>query len=152
MVRIFIILQFGEMSMTDVLSEEQRKRNMKAIRSVSKLEEKIAKELWKRGARFRRNVKDLFGKPDIAIKKYKVVVFIDSCFWHGCKQHGKIPRSNKDFWIKKLERNMQRDIEVSNYYLCRGWNVLRIWEHEVKEDFDGCISRIMDFIKSAKEQ
>ncbi|MBA4544562.1 very short patch repair endonuclease [Thermoactinomyces daqus] len=137
--------------MADVLSKEQRTKNMKAIRSVSKLEEKIAKELWKRGARFRRNVKDLFGKPDIAIKKYKIVVFIDSCFWHGCKKHGNIPQTNKDFWIKKLERNIKRDIEVSNYYTCRGWNVLRIWEHEVKEDFDGCISRIMDFIKSAKE-
>ncbi|MBA4548789.1 very short patch repair endonuclease [Thermoactinomyces intermedius] len=136
--------------MTDVLSKEQRTKNMKAIGPVSKLEDKVCKELWKRGARFRRNVKSLYGKPDIAIKKYKIVIFIDSCFWHGCKIHGKIPKTNREFWVEKLERNIQRDKEVSDYYIRKGWNILRVWEHEIKEDFNGSINKISDFINQAK--
>ncbi|MCS3486073.1 DNA mismatch endonuclease Vsr [Bacillus sp. JUb11] len=70
---------------------------MQAIKSVSKLEDKITKQLWSKSIRFRRNVKDLKGKPDIAIKKYKVVIFIDSYFWHACPIHGNIPKSNMDY-------------------------------------------------------
>lgn len=86
--------------MADRISRETRSKNMKAIKSVSKLEDKIAKELWKKGVRFRRNVKNLKGKPDIAIKKYKIAIFIDSCFWHACPNHGNMPRSNIDYWEK----------------------------------------------------
>ncbi|WP_356948169.1 hypothetical protein [Fictibacillus fluitans] len=71
---------------------------MRSIKSVSKLEEIVSKELWRRGFRFRRNVKDLFGKPDFAIKKYKVVIFIDSCFWHNCPVHGHLPKTNVEYW------------------------------------------------------
>lgn len=137
--------------MADVLTEEQRRKNMQAIRSVSKLEEKIAKELWKRGIRFRRNVKDLLGKPDIAIKKYKVAVFIDSCFWHACEIHGRIPNTNTVFWVEKFRKNKKRDKCVNNHYLDLGWSILRIWEHEVKADFNGVVDGIADFISSAKD-
>ncbi|CAM5786321.1 very short patch repair endonuclease [Brevibacillus borstelensis] len=137
--------------MADVLTEEQRRKNMQAIRSVSKLEEKIAKELWKRGIRFRRNVKDLLGKPDIAIKKYKVAVFIDSCFWHACEIHGRIPNTNTVFWVEKFRKNKKRDECVNNHYLDLGWSILRIWEHEVKADFNGVVDGIADFISSAKD-
>ena len=67
---------------------------MQAIKSKSKMEDLVAKELWKRNIRYRRNVKTLFGKPDIAIKKYKVVIFIDSCFSHHCPLHTRMPKSN----------------------------------------------------------
>jgi len=94
----------------DKYDKATRSRMMRAVKSKStRLEDKVAHELWKRGFRFRRNVKDLYGKPDIAIKKYKVVVFIDSCFWHGCKEHCRMPESNKEFWEKKIVQNMERD-------------------------------------------
>ncbi|MCP1531669.1 DNA mismatch endonuclease (patch repair protein) [Bacillus velezensis] len=75
--------------MSDTHTKDQRRKNMQAIKSKSKLEDKVSSELWRRGLRFRRNVKSLFGKPDIAIKKFKIVIFIDSCFWHDCSFHGK---------------------------------------------------------------
>ncbi|WP_256366240.1 very short patch repair endonuclease [Rummeliibacillus stabekisii] len=135
----------------DNLTKEQRRKNMQAIKSKSKLEDLVTKELWKRGIRFRKNVKGLFGKPDIAIKKYKVAVFIDSCFWHVCPLHGNVPKSNEAYWGKKLERNQNRDIEVTKYYNENGWRILRIWEHEIKEDLNSVLDKIVDTIKAARE-
>jgi DNA mismatch endonuclease, patch repair protein len=131
--------------MTDNLTKEQRIKNMRAIKSQSALENKVSKELWRLGLRFRKNAK-LFGKPDISIKKYKIVIFIDSCFWHCCPIHGNMPKSNRDYWEKKLERNKLRDIEVNKYYFDKGWNVLRVWEHEFKEDFNRALNKIASFI------
>jgi DNA mismatch endonuclease, patch repair protein len=137
--------------MTDMFSKEQRSKNMKAIRSKgTTLEQKVTVELWKRGFRFRKNVKKLLGKPDIAIQKDKVVIFLDSCFWHSCPIHGNMPSSNVEYWEKKLKRNIERDIEVTEHYKNMGWNILRIWEHEVKNDLDGTIDKIADFIIKAK--
>jgi DNA mismatch endonuclease, patch repair protein len=136
--------------MTDNLTVDQRRKNMQAIRAVSKLESKVSRELWNRGARFRRNVKELPGKPDIAIKKYRIVVFIDSCFWHMCEQHCNIPATHTDYWMMKLQRNQTRDREVSSYFTQNGWNWLRIWEHELKQDCDGAVQQIVDFINTAK--
>jgi DNA mismatch endonuclease (patch repair protein) len=136
--------------MADNLSKEDRKKNMKAIKSVhTQLEDSVTKELWKRGVRFRKNVKGLVGKPDIAIKKYKVAVFLDSCFWHGCPVHGNKPKTNEDYWNNKLERNKARDAEVTKYYQQKGWNVLRIWEHDIKKNFDQTIDRIVNFLNEA---
>jgi DNA mismatch endonuclease, patch repair protein len=130
---------------------EQRRKNMSAIRAThSKLENSITQALWLKGFRFRKNVKNLFGKPDIAIKKYRVVIFIDSCFWHACPLHGNIPNNNQDFWVPKLERNKQRDNEVTQHYLQKKWNILRIWEHEIRRDFDASIQKIINFINNAK--
>ncbi|WP_372814288.1 very short patch repair endonuclease [Paenibacillus sp.] len=135
--------------MADKVSKEVRSKNMKSIRSISELEGLVSKELWRRGLRFRKNSKKLFGKPDISIKKYRVVIFIDSCFWHFCDLHGRYPKSNIEYWEKKLNRNKQRDIEVTEYYKNKGWNVLRIWEHQVKNDFDKTIDEILEFIDFA---
>jgi DNA mismatch endonuclease, patch repair protein len=133
---------------------EQRRRNMQAIRSKgTKLEERVTKALWEKGIRFRKNVNSLFGKPDIAIKKYKIVIFIDSCFWHACELHGNMPVKNKEFWESKLRRNVDRDLEVTNYYLEKGWHILRIWEHELKsEKFDSKIEEIKQFIHTKKKK
>lgn len=136
--------------MVDTHTPEQRSANMRAIRSKSKLEDRIASELWKRGVRYRRNIKNLIGKPDIAIKKYKIVVFIDSCFWHSCPIHGNQPKSNSEYWGPKLARNKSRDAEVSSYYMEKGWHILRIWEHEFKEDFSSAVSRVYSFIEQVK--
>jgi DNA mismatch endonuclease (patch repair protein) len=122
---------------------------MRAIKSRSRLEDKVSKALWRAGYRFRKNDKSLMGKPDISIKKYKVAIFIDSCFWHGCPLHGNMPRSNKDYWKKKLSRNKERDREVNNYYETNGWNYLRVWEHDLKQSFDHAIEKIKQFIDQA---
>ena len=137
--------------MVDNLTSEQRTKNMKAVKSVSKLESIIAKELWRKGVRYRRNSRSLLGKPDISIKKYKIVIFIDSCFWHLCPIHGKIPASNSLFWEEKLNKNSQRDIEVNNHYKSINWNVKRVWEHDIKSDPQRVINEIYDFIHNCKK-
>lgn len=132
----------------DVFTKEQRSKNMKAIRSTgSSLENTVTRELWRRGFRFRRNVRKVLGCPDIAIQKDNIVIFIDSCFWHSCPIHGKVPSSNIDYWNKKLLRNKEQDREVTEYYIKKRWNILRIWEHELKEDFNGAVDKIIEFIK-----
>jgi DNA mismatch endonuclease, patch repair protein len=136
----------------DKITKETRSENMRAIKSQSKLENRVSTALWKMGFRFRKNDKTLFGKPDISIKKYKVVIFIDSCFWHACPEHGNMPKTNIEFWSKKLERNKNRDIIVQSHYREKGWNILRIWEHEIKEDFNGTIKKITNFILKFKNE
>ena len=137
--------------MSDIVNKAQRSKMMSNIRAVSKLEDRISKELWHAGFRLRRNNKSLFGKPDFSIKKNKIVVFIDSCFWHGCALHATIPKNNRDFWLKKLQRNVERDLEVSEYYSYRQWNMLRVWEHDLKQDFIGTVEQIANFISNIKE-
>jgi len=137
--------------MADMMTPEQRRKNMQAIRSISKLESIVSKELWNKGYRFRRNTKDLFGKPDISIKKYKIVIFIDSCFWHQCPIHGNMPKTNVEYWKPKLERNVERDKEVDEYYKLKGWTIKRIWEHDVKNNFEKTIDQICALIDKNKK-
>lgn len=135
----------------DTFSKDERSKIMRTVKSKkTSLESSVTKELWKRGVRYRTNVLDLFGKPDIAIKKYKVVVFIDSCFFHGCPLHCRIPKSNEGYWIGKIQRNIERDLLVTHYYKSIGWNVNRIWEHELKDDFHTTIQSLIEFINAAK--
>lgn len=137
--------------MADTITKEQRRKNMQAIRSQSKLENKVSRRIWNQGYRFRKNDRTLFGKPDISIKKYKVVIFIDSCFWHSYEIHGNQPKSNQDYWNKKLARNKERDLEVTAYYKEKGWFIKRIWEHQVKDDLEQTVDELAQFIKKAKE-
>lgn len=135
--------------MADNLTPEQRHKNMIHIKSTNtKIEKDITKTLWNLGYRFRKNVKGLPGKPDIAIKKYKIVIFLDSCFWHKCPEHFKKPKSNIDYWEPKIKRNVERDTEINRYYQQKDWHILRIWEHEVKKDFDNTLLKIKKFIES----
>ncbi len=132
-------------------TKEQRHKNMQAVKNKkTKLENLVCENLWSKNVRFRRNVKDLPGKPDIAIKKYRVVIFIDSCFWHKCPIHYKAPATNTEFWENKITGNMRRDEDVNAIYKDMGWNILRIWEHEIKTNFDASIEKIINFIQSAK--
>ena len=128
--------------MADIMSKAQRRKNMQAIKSRSKLEDRVSKALWHKGFRFRKNARDLMGKPDISIKKYKVVIFVDSCFWHQCPIHGNTPENNRDFWEEKLAANKERDKKVTNYYEEEQWTVIRIWEHDLKKDFETTINQI----------
>ncbi|ASZ63382.1 MULTISPECIES: very short patch repair endonuclease [Bacillus] len=138
----------------DNVSKEKRSNTMKAVKSKNtKIEKVVSKEIWGRGIRFRKNVKNLEGKPDIAIKKYKIVIFIDSCFWHGCPLHGRIPKSNVEFWNNKIKRNIERDKSINQYYRRKGWNILRIWEHDLnKKKFSQTIDEIEEWIKIIKSK
>jgi len=98
----------------------------------SKIEVSFRKELWKRGFRYRKNASGYFGKPDIVLKKHKTVIFIDSCFWHGCKKHGSIPAVRKSFWSNKIAQNISRDKEVTKRYKKQGWKIFRVWEHDLR--------------------
>jgi DNA mismatch endonuclease (patch repair protein) len=136
----------------DRVSTEIRKKTMRAVKSKgTKLETKVYKELWRNGFRFSKNVSKLKGKPDIAIKKYKVAIFIDSCFWHGCNLHCRYPVSNQEYWKQKIEGNKIRDDEVKNFYKQNNWNILRVWEHDIKNNFTEVIFNIENFIKDAKK-
>jgi DNA mismatch endonuclease (patch repair protein) len=135
----------------DQFSSEKRSQIMRKIKSKNtKLENKIISDLWKKGYRFRRNVTSLYGKPDIAVKKYKVVIFIDSCFWHGCPEHCRMPASNKSYWENKIKNNKERDKKVTEHYKEKGWNILRIWEHELKNNYETTLTKIEKFINKAK--
>lgn len=121
--------------MTDIFSKKKRSEIMSSIRSTdSIIEIQFRKELWKQGFRYRKNSTKYFGKPDLALPKYKTVIFIDSCFWHGCKKHGSIPQTRRKFWDAKIARNKERDKEVSKYYKKQGWKIFRIWEHDLKKE------------------
>jgi len=137
--------------MSDIFSPDVRKRIMQAVKSThSQLENTFSANLWRKGARFRRNVASLPGNPDIAIKKYRVVIFIDSCFWHKCESHCKMPKSNTEYWCNKLKRNAIRDKEITNYYVQKGWIIRRIWEHQLKTEFSKTVDDTFIIIEQAK--
>ena len=98
----------------------------------SKIEILFRKELWKAGFRYRKNSGKYFGKPDIVLPKYKIAIFVDSCFWHGCKKHCRIPTARKKYWTAKIEGNIARDKEVLKHYKKQGWKIFRIWEHDLQ--------------------
>jgi len=108
----------------------------------SKIETLFRKELWKRGFRYRKNSGQYFGKPDIVLKQHKTVIFIDSCFWHGCKKHCRIPTARKTYWMNKIERNKTRDKVVSKHYKNQGWKIIRVWEHDLPRRMEKIIARI----------
>lgn len=113
----------------------------------------LEKLLWHNGIRYRKNYKKLPGKPDIAITKYKIAIFIDGEFWHGYdwenyKTHIK---SNRDYWIKKIEYNMQHDQKVNNQLRERGWTVLRFWSKKVLKNPEYYCSIIQWYVDGQKE-
>lgn len=109
---------------------------MSRIRSKdTKPELTLRRRLFADGLRFRTRMK-LQGKPDIVFTRARFVVFVDGCFWHGCPQHGTMPKSNSEYWEAKLKRNKARDAEVSASLEAGGWKVLRYWDHEIVDDFD----------------
>ena len=81
-------------------------------------------------------------RPDFVFQGSKMVVFVDGCFWHQCPWHATQPASKKGYWLPKLEANKARDRRVTRVLRCRGWHVLRIWEHSIRRDTDRCVSRV----------
>ena len=120
---------------------EQISYNMSRVKNKdSEIELMLRRELWKRNIRYRKNVRTIFGKPDIAFKGKKIAVFVDSEFWHGYDwEHRKDDiKSNRDFWIPKIERTIQRDVEVTTRLESEGWLVLRFWGKEIKKNLLEC--------------
>ena len=135
--------------MADDLTPEQRKKNMQSIRSKdTSIELILRKALWNKGYRYRKNNKSLPGTPDIAITKYKIAVFCDSEFFHGkdwqaLKEHlAKADRS--EYWINKIQKNIERDEWVSLELEKMGWKVIRFWGRDIKKNPEKCISVIED--------
>jgi len=120
--------------MTDSVSKKKRSEIMSAVKSKnSGIEIKFRKTLRKLRYKFTQNAAGYFGKPDIVLKRYKIVVFVDSCFWHGCLRHCRMPASRKKYWVDKIERNKKRDRRVRRRYAKDGWKVIRFWEHDIKD-------------------
>ena len=128
----------------DNLTKEQRRKNMRNIRSSGTTPEKLVmRELRKRKIYFAKNVSKIIGKPDIVFRRKKVIVFIDSDFWHGHPERFVMPKTNVDYWRKKISRNKERDIQVTSELQNQGWNIIRLWEYDIKKSFDDCIQKIM---------
>jgi DNA mismatch endonuclease (patch repair protein) len=130
--------------MTDVLTKAQRSYNMSRIRAKdTSPEKKLRKLLYQHGIRGYRIHWDLPGKPDIVFVKRRIAVFIDGCFWHRCPVHYTQPETRKEFWRKKIESNLARDRKTDTYLRKEGWTIIRIWEHEIKEDPEKAVQRII---------
>ena len=133
--------------MADIFSKKKRSEIMSKVRCKdSKIEIEFRKKIWNAGFRYRKNAKNYFGKPDMVLPKYKTVIFVDSCFWHGCKKHGSMPQTRKTFWEAKIERNKERDKEVNKYYKKNGWKNFRIWEHDEKSNLSKSVGKIIDYL------
>jgi DNA mismatch endonuclease Vsr len=130
---------------------EQRSKNMKAVKNKgSKIETMLQKELWHRGLRYRKNAKTVYGKPDIVFIGKKIAVLCDSEFFHGYdwENKNKEIKSNRDFWISKIEKNMARDKEVNEKLMTDGWIVLRFWGNEIKKNLSQCADKIESVVKA----
>ncbi len=134
----------------DKHSVEQRSKNMRAVKSKNTgIEVRLRKALWKQGVRYRLNNPDIFGKPDISIKKYKIAIFCDSEFWHGKdweKKKFEI-KSRRNFWWGKIEKNINRDQMVNETLKKNGWTVLRFWGEEIKSDLQSCVDKVIKVIQ-----
>jgi DNA mismatch endonuclease (patch repair protein) len=130
----------------DRLSKEERSKNMAAVRSKNTTPEiTVRRALHARGLRFRLNRKDLPGRPDIVLPRLNICIFVHGCFWHqhlGCKR-ATIPKSNTEFWNKKLSTNCERDEHVVKELRSKGWNVGIIWECEIRRELDSVLDRIL---------
>ncbi len=127
-----------------------RSYNMAMIKSKNtKPEILLRKELWRRGLRYRKNCKQIYGKPDLVFLRKQIAIFIDGEFWHGYnfEEIKNRLKSNKQFWLEKIERNMERDFEITQFLVEQGWAVLRFWDFEIKNDLSRCADKIEHTVK-----
>ena len=135
----------------DKHTPEQRHKNMQAVKNKdSEIELLLRRELWSRGIRYQKNSNKVFGHPDIVFIGKKIAVFCDSEFWHGYDWDNRKGdfKSNKEFWIPKIERNIERDKEVNKALEDEGWKVLRFWGRDIKKHCKECA----DVIQKALEE
>lgn len=144
-------IQYKGGYIVDVLTKEQRHKNMKNIRAKdTKIEVMLRRALWKKGYRYRKNYGKLFGKPDIVLTKYKIAIFCDGEFFHGKNWNmlkNKLKKSNNsEFWIDKISRNRERDEEINKRLLFEGWTVIRFWGEDIKKHTDECVKVVEEAI------
>lgn len=154
----------GRAVMADVLTREQRHKNMSHIRGKdTKPEIMLRKALWHKGYRYRKNWKELPGKPDIVLTKYRVCIFVDSEFFHGKGFNGdyesrkynslkeQLEHSTRpEFWLDKITGNMKRDEEINRVLAASGWTVLRFWSRDVEKHLDDCVKTVEEAVFAAK--
>lgn len=132
-------------------TNEHVKKTMQGnTKKNTSIEVLFRKALWHRGVRYRKNCKDILGTPDVAIKKYKIVVFCDGDFWHGKEYHG--VKSHQKFWDEKIKRNQERDLEYTIRLRDDGWTVFRFWESDIRNDVNSCVDKVVNAIRQAKEK
>lgn len=137
----------------DVLTPEQRRRNMQAIKSKNtKIETILAKAMWKAGIRYRKNDKNVKGTPDFVMKGLKIAIFCDSEFFHGKDWDTEKERigTNREFWIKKIEGNINHDKVVNEELMAAGWAVIRFWGKDIKKDVQSCVAIVKTLMKTKK--
>ncbi len=135
-------------------TKEQISYNMSRVKNKdSEIELMLRRELWRRGLRYRKNTNKVYGHPDIAFISKRVAVFCDSEFWHGYDWENKKLeiKSNSQFWIPKIERNIQRDQEVTAILTSEGWTVLRFWGKEIKKNTSACADVIERAVRNHGE-
>lgn len=134
--------------MSDVFTKAKRSEVMSRIRGRGNKATEIALARLLRLNKitgWRRHL-PIFGKPDFTFPKHKLVIFVDGCFWHGCPKHSNMPVNNRPFWKRKLAANSLRDSLVIKTLRSRGWRVLRIWEHDLSKNPDGCLTKIKSLL------
>lgn len=135
----------------DNLTKEQRHKNMQHIRSKdTRIEVILCKALWKKGYRYRKNCKDIPGKPDIALMKYRIAIFCDGEFFHGKDWEVlklRLEKSNNaEYWVNKISRNREHDDEVNKKLIAEGWTVIRFWGKDISNHTDECIRVVEETI------
>ena len=132
-------------------NEAVRKTMQGNTKKDTSIELVLRSALWKRGVRFRKNVKSILGTPDIAIKKYHLVVFCDGDFWHGRNFTVDTVNTNKAFWVDKIRTNQERDLRQTIQLRDDGWTVLRFWGSDIKKDSDAIAEQIVDVIQRKRQ-
>ena len=139
----------------DTLTPEQRHKNMQNIKCKdTRIEVLLRKALWNKGIKYRKNCRDLPGKPDIVITRYKIAIFCDGEFFHGKDWEVLRPRlekgNNSEYWISKISRNRERDDEVNKQLLYQGWTVIRFWGSDIKKHAEDCVRVVEETIFDLK--
>lgn len=141
--------------MVDTYGPKVRSQVMKSVKSKGNLstEWRIRSRIVKKGIRgWELHPRDIIGTPDFVFRKKRIAVFVDGCFWHGCRYCRSIPITNRDFWSRKINSNRVRDTYIRASLGKRGWTVIAFWEHEIKEDADACVMRIEPYIRGVRNR
>lgn len=135
--------------MPDTHTEKQRSYNMSQIkRRDTSIELNLRKYIWARGLRGYRVDANIKGKPDLYFPKHEIAVFVDGCFWHKCPECFIRPKSNTDYWDSKIKRNVERDRKINKELKDKGVQVVRFWEHEVREDVESCFGELKESLNN----
>lgn len=137
--------------MADVVTPEKRSAMMSGIRSKNtKPEMAVRKQVFAAGFRYRLHARNLQGKPDLVFARYNMVVFVHGCFWHGHEcQNGRLPKTNRDFWKKKITKNIENDLRATKTLRSDGWKVVTIWECQLEKGIIKLLTTLRGLRESA---